>query len=331
MSEPTPAETIDFADPVLANLLFGPRNAHLDMLSSASGARLDSRGTTLFVEDADPDVRRALRDALVQIYELLGAGITLSREDYLRAYDMLVANPGMSLDKVYKDAVFVTTPRKTVTARNVAQKAYLDAMSRNELVFGVGPAGTGKTYLAVAMALHMYGRRRIKRILLTRPAVEAGERLGFLPGDLAEKVNPYLRPLYDALYDMEVPAKIASMLETGAIEIAPLAFMRGRTLDGSFVILDEAQNTTREQMKMFLTRMGMGTRMVVTGDTTQIDLPVQPGGSPPRSGLVHALTLLRHIPGIAVHCFSSEDVMRHPLVCTIVDAYATDEQTASPG
>ena len=185
----------------------------------------------------------------------------------------------------------------------------------------MGPAGTGKTYLAVAMALSLFAQHQVKRIILTRPAVEAGERLGFLPGDLAEKVNPYLRPLYDALHDMLPQAKVSSMLENGSIEIAPLAFMRGRTLNDAFVILDEAQNTTQEQMKMFLTRMGFGSRMVVTGDVTQIDLPMLPGNGGQRSGLVQALRVLAKVPGIAVHTFNKSDVVRHPLVGTIVEAY----------
>ena len=213
-----------------------------------------------------------------------------------------------------------------MTARNTAQKSYLELLRRYELVFAVGPAGTGKTYLAVAMALAMLQQHRVKRIVLTRPAVEAGERLGFLPGDLAEKVNPYLRPLYDALHDMMPQQKTSSMLEDASIEVAPLAFMRGRTLNNAFVILDEAQNTTPEQMKMFLTRMGSGTRMAVTGDITQIDLPAQPGSQRPRSGLVHALDILRGISGLAVHHFSQSDIVRHPLVGAIASAYDTAEK-----
>ena len=186
----------------------------------------------------------------------------------------------------------------------------------------MGPAGTGKTYLAVAMALSMFAQHQVKRIVLTRPAVEAGEKLGFLPGDLTEKVNPYLRPLYDALNDMLPAARVASMMEAGAIEVAPLAFMRGRTLNDAFIILDEAQNTTQEQMKMFLTRMGFGSRMVITGDVTQIDLPQFPGGfNHAQSGLVQALKILRGVPGIAFHRFSKGDVVRHPLVGAIVHAY----------
>lgn len=323
-------ELVEFDDPALANLLFGPRNAHLDLLAAASGAHIVSRGASVIVESGDPDVSRTLCQVFVQLYALLRGGLVLGEQDMSRAYAMLRNDPGLNLSAVFRDAVFVSTPRKTVTARNVAQKAYLEALRTNELVFAVGPAGTGKTYLAVAMALSMLQRHRVKRIVLTRPAVEAGERLGFLPGDLADKVNPYLRPLYDALYDMTPQPKVAAMLESGVIEIAPLAFMRGRTLNDAFIILDEAQNTTCEQMKMFLTRMGFGSRMAVTGDATQIDLPQQPGADRPRSGLVHALRLLHDVSGLAIHHFSKADVVRHPLVGAIVSAYDEAEKASSP-
>lgn len=326
---PPAPELVEFDDPELAKLLFGPRNAHLDMLAAASGARITSRGAKLLVESDDPDVRRALCQVFVQLYALLRGGLILGEQDMARAYAMVRNDSSLNLGTVFRDAVFVSTPRKTVAARNVAQKAYLEALRTNELVFAVGPAGTGKTYLAVAMALSMLQRHRVKRIVLTRPAVEAGERLGFLPGDLADKVNPYLRPLYDALYDMTPQPKVAAMLESGVIEIAPLAFMRGRTLNDAFIILDEAQNTTCEQMKMFLTRMGFGSRMVVTGDATQIDLPAQPGADRPRSGLIHALGLLHAVSGLAIHRFTKSDVVRHPLVGDIVSAYDDAEKTGS--
>ena len=324
-------ETVEFDDPALANQLFGPHNAHLDLLATASGAHIGNRGASIFIESPDPDVRKSLCNVFVQLYDLLRGGLALSQQDMARAYEMLKADPGLNLGQVFRDAVFVNTPRKTVTARNVAQKTYLELLRRHELVFAVGPAGTGKTYLAVAMALSMFQQHRVKRIVLTRPAVEAGERLGFLPGDLADKVNPYLRPLYDALHDMMPQAKVASMLEVGSIEVAPLAFMRGRTLNDAFIILDEAQNTTQEQMKMFLTRMGFGSRMAVTGDTTQIDLPMQPGGARPRSGLIHSLSILHNVPGLAVHRFSKADVVRHPLVGAIVSAYDHAEKDGASG
>ena len=231
-------ETVAFDDPALANQLFGPRNAHLELLAAASGAGIDSRGASIVISSSDAQVRQTLCNVFMQLYDLLRGGLSLSRQDIARSYEMLRLDPGLNLASVFRDAVFVNTPRKSVAARNVAQRAYLDLLRRHELVFAVGPAGTGKTYLAVAMALSMLQQHRVKRIVLTRPAVEAGERLGFLPGDLAEKVNPYLRPLYDALHDMMPQPKVASMLETGAIEVAPLAFMRGRTLNDAFIILD---------------------------------------------------------------------------------------------
>lgn len=324
-------ETVEFDDPDIANALFGPHNAHLDLLAQASGACIHSRGASITVHAPDEGVLRLLRNLFVQLYDLLRQGHPLSRQDVTRAYAMLETEPELDIGHVYKDAVFVATQRKTVTARNLAQRRYLEALRSHELVFAVGPAGTGKTYLAVAMALSMLAQHRVKRILLTRPAVEAGERLGFLPGDLAEKVNPYLRPLYDALHDMIPQPKVAGMLETGVIEIAPLAFMRGRTLNDAFIILDEAQNATPEQMKMFLTRMGFGSRAVVAGDVTQIDLPAVRGeqGFAPRSGLVEASRVLGRVKGIAFHEFLQKDVVRHPLVGAVVAAYDKYENSSS--
>jgi len=323
------SEILEFDNAARANELFGPANTNLEILAKASGAAISSRGASLFLEHDDHRVLSTLCNTFMQLYALCGKGVVIEPHDLPRAFEMISNDPGLELGQVFRDSVFVQTPRKTVTARNLAQKQYLEALRGKELVFAVGPAGTGKTYLAVAMALSMLQRRVIKKIILTRPAVEAGERLGFLPGDLAEKVNPYLRPLYDALYDMSPQAKVASMLETGVIEIAPLAFMRGRTLNDAFVILDEAQNTTREQMKMFLTRMGFGSRMVVTGDVTQIDLPQFPGEN--RSGLIHALNILTGVNGLAIHRFSKSDVVRHPLVGSIVSAYDKAEKDTSVG
>lgn len=323
-------EVLEFDDPALANEVFGPRNANLDILAKASGAKITSKGSTLYLEASEPRDLEVLCNLFLQLYSLARHGSTLGPHDLERAFNMLVNDPGIDLHQIYREAVFVQTPRKAVTARNVAQKRYLEALKTHELVFATGPAGTGKTYLAVAMAISFFQQRRIKKIILTRPAVEAGERLGFLPGDLAEKVNPYLRPLYDALYDMMPQAKVASMIETGAIEIAPLAFMRGRTLNDSFIILDEAQNTTQEQMKMFLTRMGFGSRMVVTGDITQIDLPLMPGDTRARSGLIQALNILKPVKGLAIHSFTKDDVVRHPLVGAIVSAYDHAEKDQAP-
>ena len=316
------SEILEFDDPMLAGQLFGPRNVHLTSLGRHSGAHLDSRGSSLIIHCHDPDTRNRLCNLFTQFYALLRQGHDLSQPDLLQAYAMLREEPTLELGAVYCDAVFLQSPRKSVTARNLAQKRYLHALRSSEMIFAVGPAGTGKTYLAVAMAISVFLQNRVKRIVLTRPAVEAGERLGFLPGDLAEKVNPYLRPLYDALHDMLPQPKVASMLETGFIEVAPLAFMRGRTLNDAFIILDEAQNTTQEQMKMFLTRLGMNSRAVITGDITQIDLPVQAGqDAQARSGLVRALHILAGLRGISFIHFTEKDVVRHPLVGAIVSAY----------
>lgn len=324
MHESSAIRTLLFSDSAIANQLFGPHNAHLDLLAHASGAHISSRGSSLLLECSDAAVLQHLAVVFEQLYSLLEKGQHLSQQDILRAYRMLEEDPKLDLGAVYKDTIFVEAQRKTVTARNLAQKAYCDALRRHEMVFAVGPAGTGKTYLAVAMGLAMLQQNKVKKIILTRPAVEAGERLGFLPGDLAEKVNPYLRPLYDALHDMLPMARVASMLENMCIEVAPLAFMRGRTLGDAFVILDEAQNTTQEQMKMFLTRLGYGSRAVITGDITQIDLPAVWGSdAQARSGLVHALKVLDGVKGIHFAYFSEADVVRHPLVGAIVAAYDT--------
>lgn len=319
--ENSTAELVEFDDPMVANQLFGPNNAHLHLLASASGAHIASRGAKVLVDTPDLRVRQALCNVFLQLYGLFKSGVNVTQEDIARAYEMVRSDPGVVLSEVYRDAVFIHTPRKTVTARNVAQKAYLDALRRCAMVFAVGPAGTGKTYLAVAMALSMFAQHQVKRIVLTRPAVEAGEKLGFLPGDLTEKVNPYLRPLYDALNDMLPAARVASMMEAGAIEVAPLAFMRGRTLNDAFIILDEAQNTTQEQMKMFLTRMGFRSKIVITGDVTQIDLIRQKD-----SGLLNARRLLEGIEGIAFAELTALDVVRHPIVQKIIERYEAAEQ-----
>ena len=308
-------ETLSFDDPTLANALFGPHNAHLNVIAERTGADLSTRGTTLAVTSDDPALRERILNLFTQFYE--------------QGLQLLESDPGSDLRRSFRDEAVLSLPKKTVTARNTAQRAYLETLRSNEMVFSVGPAGTGKTYLAVAMAVHMLNARRVRRIILTRPAVEAGEKLGFLPGDLAEKVNPYLRPLHDALLDMLGPQKMASLQETGIIEVAPLAFMRGRTLNDAFIILDEAQNTTREQMKMFLTRLGFGSRAAITGDITQIDLPAQGEDSASRSGLVHALHVLKGVKGVAFRHFTSADVVRHPLVGRIVQAYDDYEKLPS--
>ncbi|MDR2727412.1 MAG: PhoH family protein [Deltaproteobacteria bacterium] len=315
---------------MLANQLFGPHNRHLSLLTEKTGAELTTRGTTLSVASGDPLLREALLKLFAQMYGLLKSGQPVGPDDFEQGLILLRDKPETDLGALYRESAIEASPRKTGHARTVMQQRYIAAMRRHEMAFAVGPAGTGKTYLAVAMALSMLAGRRVRRLILTRPAVEAGERLGFLPGDMADKVNPYLRPLHDALHDMLGPQKMLSMQETGVIEVAPLAFMRGRTLNDAYIILDEAQNTTREQMKMFLTRLGFGSRAVITGDITQIDLPAQgERDSQERSGLVHALHVLSGVEGIAFCRFQAADVVRHPLVGRIVNAYQAADESRS--
>ena len=326
-------ETLSFDDPAVANALFGPNNAHLEAIASRTGAEIGTRGTSLYVATNNTLLGERLLNLFTQFYGLIRGGYTIQLQDLEQGLQLLENDPSTDLRRAFRDETVLSLPKRTVTPRNVTQRAYLETLRTHEMVFSVGPAGTGKTYMAVAMAVHMLTTRRVRRIILTRPAVEAGEKLGFLPGDLTEKVNPYLRPLHDALHDMLGPQKMATLQETGIIEVAPLAFMRGRTLNDSFIILDEAQNTTREQMKMFLTRLGFGSRAVITGDITQIDLPLQneSDGSPraTRSGLVHALQVLKGVKGIGFLYFSSADVVRHPLVGRIVQAYDSHEKLSN--
>jgi phosphate starvation-inducible PhoH-like protein len=309
---------LDFDDHRLANLLFGPQGANLRYLEQKSGLRIMNSGATLRLA-GDRAEQELVTNLLYQIYRMLKKGGRIYPADIEYARSMLEQDPGMDLEKLFSDSVFIGSPKRNITPKTLTQRDYVKALRENDVVFGVGPAGTGKTYLAVAAALSAFLSKSVKRIILTRPAVEAGERLGFLPGDLAEKVNPYLRPLYDALHDMLGFEKVAEMLDSGVIEIAPLAFMRGRTLNDAFIILDEAQNTTPEQMKMFLTRMGFGSRIAVTGDITQIDLPLT--GGVERSGMVHALRVLKNVQGMRIVYFKKEDVIRHPLVSKIIEAY----------
>lgn len=282
------------------------------------------RGSTIHVHGPNRDVELVER----VLHELIDAlqHRELSAVEMARAARTLRAHPQMRLRALLDDVVLTTSSRRIVSPKGVTQQQYIQAIRSHDIVFGIGPAGTGKTYLAMAMAIRALQERQVKRIILARPAVEAGERLGFLPGDLAEKINPYLRPLYDALHDMMEPGRISALIERGTIEVAPLAFMRGRTLNDSFVVLDEAQNTTREQMKMFLTRLGFDSKTVITGDVTQIDLP---GGA--HSGLRHAEKVLSNIKGIEFVYFSHTDVVRHPLVQQIVQAYDVHESGRSDG
>jgi phosphate starvation-inducible protein PhoH and related proteins len=253
---------------------------------------------------------------LTELYGLIQRGHALTPSDVEHALRIVRTDPGSDLRSYFEDTILVNVDGRPLSARSAGQRRYVDLLRQHHVVFGVGPAGTGKTYLAMAFAVAALKRGQVRRLILTRPAVEAGEKLGFLPGDLSEKVDPYLRPLYDALEDMMPVERLEKMLEKGVIEVAPLAFMRGRTLSHAFVVLDEAQNTTREQMKMFLTRLGEGSRMVITGDATQIDLPRKR-----ESGLVHALEVLAGVSTIGVCRLTASDVVRHPLVTAIVEAY----------
>ena len=311
--------SLHFDDAGFANELFGAHNAGLNLLAERSGLHIASRGGDVTIRGEEGRAGLA-QNLLVQLYTLIKSGTRLHPRDIAHAWAMLDQRPDTDLKQLFRDAVFSSPLRKSVVAKSLNQRAYVDSLREKDMTFAVGPAGTGKTYLAGAVALSMLLAKRVRRIILTRPAVEAGERLGFLPGDMAEKVNPYLRPLYDALHDMLDMEKVADMIATGVIEIAPLAFMRGRTLNNAFIILDEAQNTTPEQMKMFVTRLGFGSRMAVTGDITQIDLLPSSNGMK-RSGLVEALDVLNDIDGVGIIRFGKTDVIRHPLVGRIVQAY----------
>jgi phosphate starvation-inducible PhoH-like protein len=294
---------------------FGPDRTNLSVLEEELGVAIGLRGNLVLIKGDPDDVERA-REIITQFEASARAGTALRSEDVERLVRSAAGDPGTDVGEVAGDVVFSAPGRRLIAPKSPAQKRYVDAMRNHDIVFAIGPAGTGKTYLAMAMAVSALKKKKVRRIILTRPAVEAGEKLGFLPGDISEKVNPYLRPLYDALDDMMDVDRSRALITKGVIEVAPLAFMRGRTLNGSFVILDEAQNTTVAQMKMFLTRLGFDSKAVITGDVTQIDL--ERGRI---SGLVDASTLLRSIPGIA-HCtFSAEDVVRHPLVQRVLQAY----------
>jgi phosphate starvation-inducible PhoH-like protein len=301
--------------------LFGSFDENLRSLETALGVTLRTSGHDIVIEGSSEDVTRAER-ALGQLAGLLREGYRFARGDVKTAAQLVAQDPNVELQDYFLRGASRAAGRRQVTPKSVMQRRYLEAIEKYDIVFGVGPAGTGKTYLAMAQAVTFLLAKRVTRIVLARPAVEAGEKLGFLPGDLQEKVNPYLRPLYDALYDMLEPERVERLLERGVIEVAPIAFMRGRTLNDAFVILDEAQNTTSEQMKMFLTRLGFGSKAVVTGDVTQIDLP--PGKI---SGLIEALRVVEGIEGIGVVHFDERDVVRHSLVQQIVKAYETYGKT----
>ena len=296
--------------------LFGAYDDNLRQLESLLNVRIRTQGHDLMIEGDAANTAKVAR-LVEQIGELITQGHSISTKDVKTAAQLVADDGGVDLrDYFLKDGQLRTAGKRRIAAKSANQRRYLEAIDANDIVFGIGPAGTGKTYLAMAQAVSYLLAKKVSRIILARPAVEAGEKLGFLPGDLQEKVNPYLRPLYDALYDMLDVEKAEKYLERGAIEVAPLAFMRGRTLNDAFVILDEAQNTTTEQMKMFLTRLGFGSKAVVTGDVTQIDLP---GGR--TSGLVQAMEVVGKVEGIAFIHFDERDVVRHKLVQAIVKAY----------
>jgi phosphate starvation-inducible protein PhoH and related proteins len=295
--------------------LFGNHDENLRMLEDEFDVKISSRGNEIFV-NGNKDNVAPVEKLLAEMQQLIEQGYPLKRSDVHTAMRVLRDRPEANVVDFFTDDAIQAAVRRVVTPRNVAQKFYLQAMQDNDITFGIGPAGTGKTFLAVAAAAGALAEKAIKRIVLCRPAVEAGERLGFLPGDIAEKVNPYLRPLYDSLYDIIGFEKVEKLMERSVIEIAPLAFMRGRTLNDAFIILDEAQNTTPEQMKMFLTRLGFGSRAVVTGDVTQVDLP-----EGRKSGLREVRRILEGIDRIKFFDFSERDVVRHPVVQRIVIAY----------
>jgi len=313
--EPVVTERIVFPDNDILRSLFGEHDRNVKLIEKIEAVKLGARGNVISITGSPLSVT-LVRNLISQLYEIAGKGYPLFPVDIEYAHRILLEDCTADLEHIFLDTVFISSKKRIITPKSIAQKLYIDAIRKTDMVFGIGPAGTGKTYLAMAMAVSALLEKKVNRISLARPAVEAGEKLGFLPGDLSEKVNPYLRPLYDALYDMIDFERASAMITKGVIEVAPLAFMRGRTLNDSFVILDEAQNTTSEQMKMFLTRLGYGSKAVITGDITQIDLPMEK-----KSGLVEAEELLCRIDGIRFIHFSELDVVRHPLVQHVIRAY----------
>ncbi|MBW1851743.1 MAG: PhoH family protein [Deltaproteobacteria bacterium] len=320
LDAPTVNKKLTFPDYELVRTLCGERNAHLLLLEKKIGLSVHNRGNTMLLRGWDWEV--ALADnVLNQLYALLKGNYPVYLDDVEYAIRILSGDPSVDLKEIFRDEVYVSSKKKVITPKSVNQREYVNSIRKCDIVFAIGPAGTGKTYLAMAMAISSLAKKEVHRLVLARPAVEAGEHLGFLPGDLYEKVNPYLRPLYDALHDMMDFDNASRLIDQGVIEVAPLAFMRGRTLNDSFVILDEAQNVTREQMKMFLTRLGFSSKAVITGDVTQTDLPEGKA-----SGLIEAKEILDGIRGIKFVHLTSGDVVRHPLVQEIVNAYEKVEE-----
>jgi len=316
---------VHIESPSVMQLVAGEIDEHLRLVEESLEVRIGRSQSELILSGQDAEVDLAA-DLFVQLRDLVARGEQLFPGDVERALKMLSGNRRARLEDLFREQIRIAGRKFSIVPKTFHQKEYVEAIALNDVVFGIGPAGTGKTYLAMAMAVSALLKKEVQRIILCRPAVEAGERLGFLPGDLAEKVNPYLRPLYDALHDMVDYDKASELIEKGVIEVAPLAFMRGRTLSKAFVILDEAQNTTPMQMKMFLTRLGFNSKCIVTGDPSQVDLP-----RGVTSGLRDSLSILEGIEGVGIIRFAHEDVIRHPLVARIVQAYERREGTDSGG
>jgi len=319
------SKTLYFPNPRHLHQLYAGRDENLDLVEKALGVKLVTREEWLRI-DGPPEAISRTETLFGHLNEARNQGVVMRSPDFLRIVETFARGDGSELKALLGEPLVLTTARRSIVPKTLGQKLFLQSILRNPVVFGIGPAGTGKTYLAIAAALSALLKNEVQRSVLTRPAVEAGEALGFLPGDLREKLLPYLRPLYDALHEMLGAEELARLSEKGIIEIAPLAYMRGRTLANAFVILDEAQNTSREQMMMFLTRLGEESRMVVTGDVTQIDLPKNR-----TSGLLEVGRILGSIPGIDIHYFSGADVVRHPLVLRIIEAYEQDRHDSGTG
>ena len=317
--------SLSFEDNNLLRTLLGEHNKNLRFIGKTLGIKINVRSNKISIYGDYYDTKVAEK-VLIDLYSLLESGYPIYPNDIDYAIRIVSNDSSVNLKDIFLDTVYISSRKRVITPKSLCQKTYIDAIRKFDIVFGIGPAGTGKTYLAMAMAISSLSKKKVDRIILARPAVEAGEKLGFLPGDLYEKINPYLRPLYDALHDMMDFRRASGMVEKGIIEIAPLAFMRGRTLNDSFVILDEAQNTTSEQMKMFLTRLGYNSKAVITGDVTQVDLPAGK-----TSGLIETQGILKDIEGINFTYFSEKDVVRHRLVQDIIRAYEDYECSKDKG
>ena len=318
MEKITKLFTVDTVDKL--SLLAGSFDENINTIMKHTDTEIFIEGTSFNVSGQKQNVERAIA-VLDNLSATANMGIAIDKARLIYCLELGEEAPKQDIEKLMKDVIAITSHSKPIKCKTIGQKAYVDAINKNTIVFGVGPAGTGKTYLAVALASVAFKNKEVEKIILTRPAVEAGERLGFLPGDLQSKVDPYLRPLYDALQEMFGMENYQKLMERGSIEIAPLAYMRGRTLNNAFIILDEAQNCTKEQMKMFLTRLGENSRMIITGDVTQIDLP-----EGKTSGLKHAVSILKGVDDIAICQLTHKDVVRHPLVMQIIKAYTKNQQ-----